>query len=158
MADIVLARVLGAHGIKGDVALKIYAEEPKTLLRLSFPQGKITSLKKGAKETWVAHVEGINTRDDAEKLQGAELTIARADLPQAGKDEFYLSDLAGLTALSGGEAVGLVKAVQDFGAGVLLDLSLKTGKTLYLPFRAPYVGAVDLTAKTVEIEDYEAFL
>lgn len=153
-----MARVLGAHGLKGDVALKIFAEEPKTLLRLSFPQGKIVSLKKGAKDTWVVHFEGVDTREAAEDLAGAELRIARADLPPAAEGEYYLSDLIGLSTLSDGKAVGRVTGAPDFGAGVLLDIALLNGRSLYLPFQSPYVGHVDLAAKTVEIEGYEAFL
>lgn len=158
MSDIVLARVLGAHGIKGDVALKVYAEEPKTLLRFSFPQGRVLSIKKGAKNSWVAHIEGVDTREAAEAMKNAELRIERDTLPATDNEEYYLSDLAGLAALHSGKAVGRVTMAVDFGAGVLLDIALDKGRSLYLPFQAPYVGHVDLAARTVEIEGYEAFL
>ena len=158
MADIVLARVLGAHGLKGDVALKVFAEEPKTLLRCSFPQGRIKTIKKGAKDVWIAHIDGVDTREAAEAMKGAELRVERSMLPEIAPDEYYLSDLAGLAALHEGKAVGRVSAAVDFGAGVLLDIALDNGRSLYLPFRAPFVGRVDLAVRTLEIEGYEAFL
>lgn len=161
MADIVLAQVLGAHGVKGDVALRVYAEEAKSLLRYSFEvhgaQAKLISIKPGAKGVWIARLSGCDSRDAAEALKGVQLSTTRAALP-ALSDDYYIADLIGLTVLHGGQPVGRVTGAPDFGAGTLLDIALDGGKGLYLPFEDDFVGQIDLSARTVEIHDFEAFL
>ena len=155
---IVMAHILGAHGIKGDVALKIYAEEPKSLLRFSFPCGKITTLKKGAKDIWIGHFEGVDTREAAERIGKAELTIPRDALPKTGNDEYYLADLIGLRVLEGDTPVGRVTGTPDFGAGILLDIAFDTGRSVFLPFQSPYVGEINLENGTIRVENAGAFL
>jgi 16S rRNA processing protein RimM len=156
--DIVLAQVLGAHGVKGDVALRVYAEEPKSLLRYSFACGKLSSVKPGAKGVWIAHMAGVDTREGAEALKGVQLTTTRDALPTAPDGEYYIIDLIGLTVVADGQPIGRVTDAPDFGAGTLLDIRLLDGRSLYLPFHEPYVGAVDLAAGTIVVADYEAFV
>ena len=118
---------------------------------------KLTSIKPGAKGVWIARLSGYDTRDAAEGLKGVQLTTTRDALP-ALDDEYYIADLIGLTVLHDGAPVGRVTGAPDFGAGTLLDIVLDGGKGLYLPFEADFVGQIDLSARTVEIHDFEAFL
>lgn len=156
--DIVLARVLGAHGLKGGVALRVFCEDPKTLLAHEFPIGKILSITPGVKGAWNVVIDGVADRTQAEQLKGHEFTITRDALPDAASDEYYIADLIGLTVLSDGAAIGKVADVQDFGAGILLDIKLNEGRSFFLPFQNAYVGDVNLPARTVTILEYAAFL
>lgn len=155
---ILLARIVGAHGIKGDVLLHVFAQEPKTLLRFSFPAGALSSVRPGPKGSFIGHIKGVDDRSGAEALKGQEMTVTRADLPEAAEDEYYISDLVGLATLYQGQKIGQVIGVPDFGAGQLLDIRLDSGRGLFLPFDEDHVGAVDLTAKTIEVDGFEAFL
>ena len=73
--DIILAHITGAHGIKGDVTLKVHTQEPQLLLRHTFEVGKILSLRDGSKGKHVARIEGLTDRNDAEALKGTVLSI-----------------------------------------------------------------------------------
>jgi 16S rRNA processing protein RimM len=92
----------------------------------------------------------VQTRDQAEALRGLKLYIARADLPEPDDDEFYVTDLIGLAVVSpDGEPLGKVKAVQDFGAGDLLEVQPEHGATWYLPFTREAVPEVRIDAGEV---------
>lgn len=155
--NIVLAHITGAHGIKGDVTLKIHAQEPQSLLRHTFGSIKILSVRQGPKGKHVARIEGLNDRNDAEALKGTELSIPRAVAPKED-NEFYLSDLIGLEARQNGKIVGRVKGVNDFGAGELLDVALQTGREVFVPLREPFVLETNIEGGFVEIDQYEVFL
>lgn len=158
-SSLLLARIVGAHGIKGDVLLHVFAQEAETLLRFSFPAGKVKAVRGGGpKGAFIARIEGIDDRTAAEAIKGQEIKVTRADLPDAADDEYYITDLVNLRAISGTETVGTVIGVPDFGAGQLLDIRLHTGRSLFLPFYEPFVGKVDLAAGTIEISEYEVFL
>jgi len=158
-SSLLLARIVGAHGIKGDVLLHVFAQEAATLLRFSFPAGKVTNVRAGGpKGAYIARIEGVNDRTAADAIKGQEINVSRADLPDAAEDEYYITDLVNLRAVHAGEVVGTVIGVPDFGAGQLLDIRLNTGRSLFLPFDEPFVGKVDLSAGTIEINEYEVFL
>jgi 16S rRNA processing protein RimM len=157
--NIVLARVLGAQGLKGAVALRVFCADPTMILDHSLSIGTIKSITPGSKGAWNAVIDGVTDRTQAEKLKGMELTIPRTDLSNdTDEDEYYVADLIGLTVLSDGRPIGTVLDVPDFGAGELLDIRLDTGRGLVLPFRVPYVGAIDMTARTIAITEFEGFL
>lgn len=157
--DIVLARVLGAYGLKGGVALRVFCEDPRTLLAHEFSIGKIMSVAPGVKGAWNVVIDGVSDRTAAEKLKGYEFKIPRAALPAPAADEYYIADLIGLRVLGeDGAVIGMVTNAQDFGAGLLLDIALNGGRSLYLPFQNDYVGDIDMTARTVMVRDYAAFL
>jgi len=92
----------------------------------------------------IARARGIETRDQAEALRGLTLHVRRDDLPAPeDDDEFYLADLIGLKVESpDGEALGLIKGVQDFGAGDLLEIQPARGPSWWLPFTREAVPQV----------------
>lgn len=144
---VTLAAVAGAHGIGGEVRLKLFAESLESLRRhKSFEAAGRTltlkSLKPGKPDATARFVE-INSRDEAEALRGTLLSVDRADLPTLDEGEFYHSDLIGLPAVTpDGEAVGTVVAVENFGAGDILEIEKPDGKRFMLPFRPEAVPEV----------------
>lgn len=144
---VTLAAVAGAHGIGGEVRLKLFAESLDSLRRHKRFEAAgrtltLTSLKPGKPDATARFAE-IASRDEAEALRGTLLSVDRADLPALAEGEFYHSDLIGLPAVApDGAAVGTVVAVENFGAGDILEIEKPDGKRFMLPFRPEAVPEV----------------
>ncbi|MDQ3077331.1 MAG: ribosome maturation factor RimM [Pseudomonadota bacterium] len=139
---IALAAVAGAHGIKGEVRLKLFAESVDSLsahkrLFVGGEQRAVRELRPGNK-TAIARFEGISDRSAAEALRGSLVEVDRAALPALEDGEYYHADMIGLPCVDGaGRAVGTVAGIEDFGAGELLEIALPGGKRTLIPFRDP---------------------
>lgn len=136
---VTLAVVIGAHGIHGQVRLKVFAEDIGAYR--SFNAGTLTlkSAQPGANGT-IARFAEIADRNAAEALRGTELTVLRAALPPLAEGEYYHADLIGLLAVSStGEALGHVVLVENFGAGDVLEIERPTGKRFMVPMNADAV-------------------
>lgn len=132
---VTLAAVIGAHGVTGEVRLKVFAEDLDRYR--SFNGGSLTlkSLRKGPNGA-IARIAEVTDRNAAEKLRGTELTVPRSALPPLEPGEYYHVDLIGLPALSpAGEAIGTVVSVDDFGAGDVIEIERPTGKRFMVPMR-----------------------
>ena len=106
-----------------------------------------------AKDHLVATLKGIATREDAERLNGIELYIAREKLPATDDDEYYHADLIGLAAVNAAnEPIGRVIAIHNFGAGDIIEIAPPQGTSLLLPFTNAVVPTVDLAGGRVVIE------
>jgi|GEM_PF-191655 len=149
-ARVCVGRIVGAHGIRGMVKLVSFTEDPAAIGRYPVTDRAGTrrlrlALQGRNKAQWLARVEGVETRTDAEALAGTDLFVARADLPALEEEEYYHADLIGLVAeLAGGEEAGRVRAVHDFGAGPLLELIDRNRRTLMVPFTRLAVPVVDI--------------
>lgn len=155
-----VAMLNGAHGIKGDVRMRPYTDDPHTLeqfgaLFWGHSDTKVTvRLLHPVKGGWAARITGIENREDAERHKGTELFVTRDAMmdisPPDDPDSFFLVDLIGLPAISpSGDRIGTVAAIPDFGAGDLLELVLDQaiavfGKSVLLPFEKRYVPDIDL--------------
>ncbi len=136
---VTLAAIAGAHGIAGEVRLKLFAESLDSLRRFkSFEaNGQTLTLKslKAGKPDATARFSEVNTREAAEALRGTTLTVDRADLPLPGEGEYYHSDLIGLPAVTTtGEPIGIVVAVENFGAGDILEIETPERRRFMVPF------------------------
>jgi 16S rRNA processing protein RimM len=161
MSELVLiGRISSAHGLKGEVKIAAFTAEPEDIAAygpLKSADGarifEIASLRGAGGGAVIARLHGVADRNAAEQLKGTELYVARAVLPPAGDGEYYHSDLIGLTAVSpDGETLGEVIAVQNFGAGDLLELRPARGRqTELVPFESTHVPKVDLEAGRVTI-------
>jgi len=144
--QVILAAVAGAHGISGEVRLKLFAEGVESLKRhKSFLAGDrsltLVSVKPGSVGA-IAHFAEIGDRAAAEALRGTLLTVPRSALPPLVEGEYYHGDVIGLPCQSAdGEALGTVVAVENFGAGDILEIEKPDGKRAMVPFRA---GIADL--------------
>lgn len=149
---LLIGRVGGAHGVRGELRISTFTADPLSLAAYKHlkrsdgsPALTITSarLSKGGV---VARAKGIDSKEAADALRGLTLHIDRADLPEPDEDEFYLADLIGLSAVTPeGELLGKVKSVQDFGAGDILEIDPALGgQTWYLGFTREAVPTVDI--------------
>ena len=149
MADntVTLAAVSGAHGVTGEVRLKLFAENVDSLKRYkSFNDGALTvkSLRP-TKDGAIARFTEINDRNAAEKLRSTLLSVPREALPELGEGEYYYSDLLGLPCIStDGTDLGICIAVENFGASDVLEIQMpsvdgKPGKKFMVPMTADAV-------------------
>jgi 16S rRNA processing protein RimM len=153
MSSLILLAIIGkAQGIKGEVRLQIFAESPANLpaynplVTENAETITILSLKPHGKTGWVARLDGVRDRTQAEKLNGTRLYVPRERLPEPDDEDYYITDLIGMDVYDeAGDRLGIVKAVDNFGAGDLLDIAFETtGKTDYLPFTRACVPEIDI--------------
>jgi 16S rRNA processing protein RimM len=131
---ILVGRVAGAFGVKGELRITTYTDDPvalahyRDLMREDGSGGLTVLSARPVKGGVVARAREVETREQAEALRGLRLYIDRASLPVPDEDEFYLADLIGLEARDeAGAVIGTVKSVQDFGAGDLLEIAPADG-------------------------------
>ena len=146
-----VANILDAHGIKGEVKLLSFVENPdffKINSVLTDAAGtKIFAIKiTGAvKNAIIVKIEGINDRNTAELLKNTELFAPSSALPPLADDEFYHSQLIGLEARSeNGEKIGTVAAIHNYGAGDIVEITTISGESEMLPLTAPWVGEINI--------------
>lgn len=137
---IALAAVAGAHGVKGEVRLKLFSDRAESLARhkvvfVGGEERRLASVRDGGK-TAVARFDGIGDRSAAEALRGQLVEVDRAALPPLDDGEYYHADLVGLPCIDGeGQAVGTVASVENFGAGDLLEVERADGRKSLIPFK-----------------------
>ena len=143
---VALAAVAGAHGVKGEVRLKLFTDSAASLkvhskLIVGGAERRLIDVREGGK-TAVARFEGVGDRTAAEALRGSLVEVDRDALPPLEEGEYYHSDLIGLPCVDQeGERVGTVVSVENFGAGDLLDVETTEGRRSLIPFRD---GVADL--------------
>lgn len=149
---VTLAAIIGAHGVTGEVRLKLFGEGVVSLKRYrAFNSSALTleKLKDDGKGGAIARFAEVSDRTAAEKLRGTALTVPRASLPPLGEGEYYHADLLGLPAVSdAGEDLGTCIAVDNFGAGDVLEIQRpavdgKPGKRFMVPMRVEAVPEWD---------------
>jgi 16S rRNA processing protein RimM len=158
-APICVARIGAAHGVRGAVKLWTFTEDPLAVKRygpLATRDGarrfEVASARE-AKGHLVATLKGVTTREEAERLNGVELYVARDKLPATDDNEYYHADLIGLAAVTtADEPLGRVVAIHNFGAGDIIEIAPPQGPTLLLPFTNAVVPTVDLAGGRVVIE------
>ncbi len=158
-SQICVARIGAAHGVRGAVKLWTFTEDPLAVKRYGqlmtkdgARQFEVTHVRE-AKGHLVATLKGIATREEAERLNGVELYVAREKLPATSEDEYYHTDLIGLAAVNAaGEPLGRVIAIHNFGAGDIIEVAPPNGATMLLPFSNAVVPTVDLEGGRVVIE------
>ena len=149
-----VGQIAGAFGVHGEVRLKSFCAEPEAIadyVPLTDAGGRVYGqivVTGAAKGVLVARIAPITTKEEADTLKGTELLAERDKLPALPDDEFYHADLIGLEVVdTGGARLGRVKAVQDHGAGDLLELVIPGATaTVLLPFTRAIVPTVDLSA------------
>ena len=143
---VALAAVVGAHGVKGELRLKLFSESAGSLSRhkkvyVGGAEQRLLSLRDSGK-TAVARIGGIEDRSAAEALRGSLVEVDRSALPPLEDGEYYHADLIGLPAVDrDGVAIGSVSAVENYGAGDLLEIQDSAGKRSLIPYRE---GIADL--------------
>ena len=155
---ICVARIGAAHGVRGEVKLWSFTEDPAAVANygpLETQDGKqrleIEALRP-AKDHFVARIGGVNDRDAAERLRNLELYVPRTRLPAIEEDDtFYHADLIGLDAVTPeGTQIGTVRALHNFGAGDIIEITpVGSGESLMLPFNDATVPKIDIESKQI---------
>ena len=152
--QVTLAAIAGAHGIGGEVRLKLFAESAESVARhkqvlVGDRMLTLKSVKAGGGMP-IARFAEIGDRSAAEALRGQLLTVPRAALPPLEDGEYYHADIIGLPCENrDGEGLGTVMAVENFGAGDLLEIEKPDGKRAMVPFRT---GIADLSDGKVVVD------
>ena len=144
---VTLAAITGAHGVTGEVRLKLFGEGLDALRRYKHFNDsslKLEKLREDGKGGGIARFAGITTRDAAEALRGTALTVPRSALPPLGEGEYYHADLIGLRVVStAGEDLGTCASVDNFGASDVLEIERPDGKRFMVSMRPESVPEWD---------------
>lgn len=160
-----LGKITSAHGVRGLVKIFPFGEDPSLIETL----GPCYTSESGSEtltihlknpmgnKVYLAEVEGIASREDVATVKGTKLFVDKDKLPEIEDDgTFYYEDLVGLKAVNeDGKELGKVIAVENFGAGELLEVRLKSGQDVLIPFTDEYVPEV---SDVVTIRNYEVLL
>jgi 16S rRNA processing protein RimM len=140
---VTLAAIAGAHGVTGEVRLKLFGEGVAALKRYrAFNASTLTlrNLRDDGKGGAIARFAEVTDRTAAEALRGTALTVPRSALPPLDADEYYHADLVGLPAVSTtGEALGTCVAVENYGAGDILEIERPDGRRFMVPMQGQAV-------------------
>jgi 16S rRNA processing protein RimM len=156
---VLVGRVSGAFGVKGDVRIRTYTDNPlavlnfRKLLRANGQLGLTLVSGRSYKDGLVARAKEVATKEEADALKGLDLYAPRSALPPAEPDEFYLADLIGLRAETpDGAPLGVIKAAPNFGAGDILEIQPPGRKSTWLiAFTADNVPEIDIEGGRIVI-------
>jgi 16S rRNA processing protein RimM len=167
-ADRVLLGEIGAaQGLKGEVRLRSYTQAPADIATYGPLQDETGAQRieiehvRVTPKAVIARIKGVTTREAAERLNGTKLYLPRAVLPARDEDEWYVSDLIGLEAVSAdGTPLGTVAAVHNFGASDVVEIApVGDGENVLVAFTEAAVPEVDMKKRRLvlvppeEIED-----
>ncbi|QCK84766.1 ribosome maturation factor RimM [Phreatobacter aquaticus] len=159
-SDLVLVAKFGAaHGVRGEVRIKSYTQDPQALLDyspLATRDGRLFHIEslRPAREVLVARITELKDRNAAEAVTNLDLLVPKDRIPPAeDEDEFLHSDLIDLKAYSvAGDFIGTITAVHDFGAGAMLDVARKARKSVLIPFTKAMVPEVNVAGGRVSVD------
>ncbi|MEM7719738.1 MAG: ribosome maturation factor RimM [Pseudomonadota bacterium] len=147
-----IGAIAGSFGVKGEVRLKSFCANPEAIDSygpLTSEDGKSewdVKISRPVKNGFAARLSGVRSKEMADSLRGTRLYAPRENLPDLPDDEFYHTDLIGLTVMdTGGVELGRIKAILNHGAGDLLEIVVKGQKQpILLPFTLANVPTIDL--------------
>ena len=159
---VVVAQIGAAHGIKGEVRLKSFTQTPEDVAAygpLTAADGRVFEIEairaaagSSPPEMFVVRLKGVTDRTAAEKLTRLDLSVPADRLPAPEPDEFYHADLIGLVAFTAeGSEIGTVIAVQNYGAGDLIEIAPPRGQTVLVPFTESAVPEIDLAGRRIVV-------
>ncbi len=164
-ARVCVAAIAGAFGVRGEARLKSFTAEPTAFAGYGPLESEDGArrfevrLSRPVTGGFAARLTGVATREDAEALKGVRLYAPRDRLPALDDDEYYHADLIGMAvADTGGAPLGVVRAVQNYGAGDFLEIETPERRTLALPFTRAAAPTVDLAGRRIVADPPEEVL
>lgn len=162
---IVVAQIAGAFGVKGEVRVRSFTDDPEAVFSygpLMDAAGKVvlTPVRhRSLNDLFSVTAKEAHQREVWEAMRGTLLHAPRVALPEADEGEVYVADLIGARVVHvDGRELGVVKAVQNFGAGELLEITPSTGATYLLPFTEENFPGIDMDARVLTAEPDDALL
>ena len=152
---IIVGAIAGSFGTRGEVRLKSFCTNPKDIetyspLNADNKKTYTLKIKKVTKDLLVANISGVTSKEDADSLKGVKLYANRDNFPNLLNDEFYYSDLIGLTVLNpSSQKIGTVSAILNHGASDIIEISTSKNDKFLLPFTKETVPTIDLPKKTI---------
>ena len=165
-ALVVVAQITGAFGVKGEARVRSFTDDPAA----AFSYGPLLDERGNVVLTPLKHRPlnegfGVTTkeqrqREEWEAMRGTLLHARREAMPETEDEgEVYVADLVGMRVVHvDGRTLGQVKAVQDFGAGDLIEVQPETGQSFLLPFTEEIFPEIDLEARVLRADPAEEFL
>ncbi|GGB70833.1 MULTISPECIES: ribosome maturation factor RimM [Henriciella] len=161
---IIVGVLAGAHGVRGDVRVKSFTDNPEDLFSLGpllsekgDPLLEAAGVKSGSGH-FIVTAKRARQKEEWDALKGTKLCVPRHRLPPPDDDEFYVEDLVALNVMdSHGKTVGTVKSVQNFGAGDLIEVAPDTGAAWFVPFTLKEVPEVHFEGGYVIVRDPETW-
>lgn len=155
---ILVAEILGSKGLRGEVRIKSYTENPLDIERYSLVDNLGVSYKIESayvyKNTVIAKLSGINTKQETESITGKKLYICRESLPNLTDNDFYIVDLINAVVLDlQNNNVGKVVEAYNFGAGDILEIKTVNNKMFMMPFNEETINFIDINNKKIVISD-----
>jgi 16S rRNA processing protein RimM len=152
---VIIARIVKPQGIKGEVKLESYSEDPMRFNR--FKSVYVNGIPYEVEQSRVSDgvylkLKGVNDRNAAELLRGAEISIERSMLSKPVKGRYYIADLLGLEVFSEGEKLGILEDILQNGGVDVYVVRLTGGKTLMFPALKDLLKDVNVDKKTIELE------
>lgn len=151
---VLLGEIGAAQGLKGEVRLRSYTEEPAAIARygpLLDERGRAFEIERvrATPKALIARIKGVATREAAEALVRTKLYVERDRLPERAKEEWYHADLIGLVVFdTEGKRIGVVVSLQNFGAGDLVEVKPEASEaTVLVPFTRETVPEVDVEGR-----------
>ncbi|MEM9668947.1 MAG: ribosome maturation factor RimM [Pseudomonadota bacterium] len=160
---VVVAVILGAHGVRGDLRVKTFTEFPEDALSYGPLIGKdgvalVEPVKvRPAKDHFIVTPKSPRQKEEWDAMKGTLLHVPRSELPEPEGDEIYVEDLIGLKVINPEKQIlGTVKAVQNYGAGDLIEVEPEAGaKTVLVPFTEEDVPDIDLSSGRVVVATFD---
>ncbi len=146
---VTLGIIVGVKGLRGEVRIKSFTAVPRDVAAygpVTTDDGRslIVTVTGAAQGAVIARIKGVEDRNAAEALRGVKLNVDRTALPATEAGTYYHADLVGMVvALEGGETIGKVKAVHNFGGGDMIEVEMANGETELVPFTGAAVAGVD---------------
>ena len=164
---VAVGRLFRVRGNKGELTGEIYSLQPGRAEKLKdvvleLADGKTRASK--IAEIWWHHgrpvfkFEGIDSISDAECWSGADVLVADSEREQPEEGAFSHADLIGCMLWNRELKVGVVRAVEDFGGGPLLDVKLEDGRDVLVPFSRSICKEIDVAAKNIRADVPEGLL
>jgi 16S rRNA processing protein RimM len=157
---VLVGRITGAHGIRGEVKLRSFTADPAAIATyspLETAKGSKIELARirPSKDGFIAVLKGVSDRNASEALRGTELFVPRQRLPEPDEDEVYVHDLIGMTVhLADGAVLGEVAGIENYGASDLIDVKIEGRKdTVLIPFADGYVLRADAEKLVVDLPE-----
>jgi 16S rRNA processing protein RimM len=162
---VLLGEIGAAQGLKGEVRIRSYTEEQAAITlygALEDEDGRVLEIEslRVTPKALIARIKGVTTREGAEALNGTRLYVPRDRLPEREEEEWYHAELIGLAALDReGQPIGTVVAIQNFGAGDLIEVKpVSGGPTMFVPFTRDTVPEIDVEGGRLTLVPPEGLL